>query len=162
MSISVSFHPGFPTSNKHTEHWGFCCCYFCCCCCCFISTVHKINCNSEKAQEKAPRLHLEDMQGLATHSHSAQSKRMLGMLRTCPMEWFRGVFPSRKPANQQLLGDIRERMLTNTPGSEVLGSRPCRRTAGGIEQVHTQRTPNAPRCFNKDNKTEKRRWAAAN
>lgn len=158
-------------SNKHTEHWGFLLLlflgvllllllllfygFF------FFSTVHKIRCNSGKAQEKAPRLHLEGIQGLATQSHSAQSQWMLGMLPNSPTEWFRGVFPSRKPAKQQLLGDIREWMLTSTPGSKVLGSRPCRKTAGGIEQVHTQGALNAPQCFSKDNKTENGRRAAA-
>lgn len=155
------FTLAFPTSNKHTEHWGFLLLLFWGGFFFSFSTVHKIRCNSGKAQEKAPRLHLEDMQGLATQSHRAQSQWMLGMLPTCPTEWFRGVFPSQKPAKQQLLGDIREWMLTNAPGSKVLGSQPCRKTAGGIEQVHTQWTPNAPWCFSKDNKTENGQRAVA-
>lgn len=103
------FTLAFPTSNKTQSIGVFCCCYFFLVFFFFsISTVHKLRCSSGKAQEKAPRLHLEDMQGLATHSHSAQSKWKLGMLPTCPTEWFRGVFPSRKPASQQLLGDTRK------------------------------------------------------
>lgn len=140
MDECISFSsPWLSPRLTNTQSIGvFCCCYFGVVFFFSFSTVHKIRCNSGKAQEKAPRLHLEDMQGFATQSHSAQSQWMLGMLPTCLTEWFRGVLPSQKPAMQQLLGDIREWMLTNAPGSEVLGSQPCRKTAGGIEQVHTQ------------------------
>lgn len=70
----------------------------------WLSTIHGQKFNSGKSpRETTTSFIWKTFESLATHSHGAQSKQALPI---CQMEWFKGVFPSWKPANQQLLGDL--------------------------------------------------------
>lgn len=73
------------------------------------------------------------------------------------MEWFKGVLPSQKPANQYLLGDI-----GRVDGDRHQGARsqewPCRWAAGGIEQVCRRQTPNCPTVLHQAQQKRKRTW----